>query len=84
MSSIVFDARCVTPEISGIGRYALGLLSGLAALHLPQKLYVLGGDARLIEETVQGSPWFERLACDWSVWSVCGLLFSQLPARTPL
>ena len=74
MSSIVFDARCVTPEISGIGRYALGLLSGLAALHLPQKLYVLGGDARLIEETVQGSPWFERLACDWSDWSGRGLL----------
>jgi Glycosyltransferase Family 4 len=73
-SSIVFDARCVTPELAGIGRYALGVLSGLAALHLPQKIYVLGGDARLIDEAVQGSPWLERLTCDWSAWSVRGLL----------
>jgi glycosyltransferase involved in cell wall biosynthesis len=73
--SIVFDARCVAPELSGIGRYALGLLSGFAVLHPPQKIYVLGGDARLIDEAVQGSPWIERLACDWSVWSVRGLLF---------
>jgi len=73
-SSIVFDARCVAPELSGIGRYVLGLLSGLAALHPPQKFYVLGGDAKLIDEAMRGSPWFERLACDWSVWSVRGLL----------
>ena len=73
-SSIVFDARCVAPELSGIGRYALGVLSGLAALHPPQKIYVLGGDARLIDEAVQGSPWLERLPCDWSAWSVRGLL----------
>jgi len=73
-STIVFDARCVTPELSGISRYVLGVLSGLAALHLPQKIYVLGGDAALIDEVVQGSPWLERLACDWSVWSVRGLL----------
>jgi len=73
-SSIVFDARCVAPELSGISRYALGVLSGLAALHPPHKIYVLGGDARLIDEAVQGSPWMERLACDWSAWSVRGLL----------
>jgi glycosyltransferase involved in cell wall biosynthesis len=74
LPSIVFDARCVTPELSGIGRYALGLLSGLAALHPPHKIYVLGGDARLIAEAVQGAPWLERLACDWSPWSMRSLL----------
>ena len=73
-SSIVFDARCVAPELSGIGRYTLGVLSGLAALHPAHKIYVLGGDARLIGEAIQGSPWLERRTCDWSIWSVRGLL----------
>src|SRR5262245_61849793 len=61
-------------ELSGIGRYALRLLSGLAALHPARKIYALGGDETLIDEAVQGSPWIERLACDWSAWSVRGLL----------
>ena len=43
-------------------------------LHPPYKIYVLGGDARLIDEAIQGAPWLERLACDWSVWSVRSLL----------
>jgi glycosyltransferase involved in cell wall biosynthesis len=49
--TVVFDARWITPEMSGIGRYSAGLLGGLADLADPDvPIVALGGD----ESTVAG------------------------------
>jgi len=73
--SIVFDARCVGPELSGIGRYALGLLSGLAELSPQGPIYVLGGEPALLREAVDKRTGLELLACCWPPWSLRGQLF---------
>ncbi len=45
---IVLDGGHITAELSGIGRYALGLIAGLASINPPQRIAILGGEEALI------------------------------------
>jgi alpha-1,3-rhamnosyl/mannosyltransferase len=73
-SAIIVDARWVGAQLSGISRYVLGLLSGLATLDVPYPVYALGGDAALIQQAIGTSDRVTRIACPWSPWSVAGQL----------
>jgi len=68
--SIVIDARCVHRMISGIDRYVLGLLSGIASLdsrpEVPIK--VLARPGSMIHETIGSAGYFELVECAWSPW----------------
>lgn len=77
--SIVLDARGVGPELSGIGRYTLGLLSGLAELDPPGPIYVLGRHVDLLDKVIGESRGIEIVACNLPPWSIRSQL--RLPGR---
>jgi len=51
---IAIDGRFVTDELSGIGRYTLGLVSGLAEANPPQRITILGGHEPMIRSAMCG------------------------------
>jgi len=55
-ATIAIDSRYITAPLSGIGRYALNLLSGLAGLTPPHPIHVLVAPAALLPHHVRAAP----------------------------
>ena len=72
---IVFDAREVTQNISGIGRYTLGLLSGWAAMDIDQQITVLTRDPALLEEHLGSCDLLSYVKVDYSPGSYKSYLY---------
>src|SRR5919108_1837465 len=68
--AILFDARSLDGEMSGITRYALGLLKGVAELDPPGKIFILGKTAGSLCEEFARHSCFEVVHCDLPAWSI--------------
>lgn len=68
--TIVIDARCVSDELSGIDRYVLGVIEGLASVRPPETIRVLGKAVRplLALTDHHGAP--DLIECDLPMWSL--------------
>ena len=68
--TIVIDARCVSDELSGIDRYVLGVIEGLASVRPPETIRVLGKAVRPLLKLTDhhGAP--DLVECDLPMWSL--------------
>jgi glycosyltransferase involved in cell wall biosynthesis len=62
---IVIDGRFITAELSGIGRYSLGLLNGLASIGAA-KITVLGGDEAAMAASLRPSTSIDHVSFNGS------------------
>jgi len=60
--SIVLDARWITEELSGIGRYSLGVLRGLCEVEPARRIVALGGHGETIDDAVGNPAWLDRVS----------------------
>lgn len=69
-AGMVIDARCVGDELSGIARYALGLLEGLSQLELSQPIRVLVRSRSVVEDIVGTHAQLQFEDCGLGPWSL--------------
>ena len=88
--TIVIDARCVHQTISGIDRYVLGLLGGIAKSSVAgsDPIKVLVRPESMVRCAVSNQSCFELVECAWSPWgfrSQANLprLLRSLPRQLP-
>ncbi len=67
---IAIDGRFITPNISGIGRYSLGLLQGIAELKPSYKIVVLINQLTYIPQNISNSGCFEFIIVESPVRSL--------------
>jgi glycosyltransferase involved in cell wall biosynthesis len=68
--AVLFDARSLDGEMTGITRYALGLLRGIADLDPSRKIFLLGKTAGGLSKAFAGRGCFEFVNCDLPAWSI--------------